>query len=177
MKRRRLQKSRPKGVEMPITPMLDLTFQLLFFFIINYNPNALEGQMNLSLPAPVENKAKVEPKDPTPAGNDEELPAQVTIRIRTFHGADDKENVGKISRVSVQVATGGESTIETPNGNLDDLRRHLEKIREDVDNKTAVRLEPEGKLSFGSTMKILDVCRKAGFTDPGFGSPADMGGG
>ena len=41
--------------QVPITPMLDLTFQLLFFFITLFNPDSamrkLEGQMDLMLPA------------------------------------------------------------------------------------------------------------------------------
>ena len=31
-------------VELPITLMLDMTFQLLFFFIITFNPGQREGQ-------------------------------------------------------------------------------------------------------------------------------------
>ena len=38
-------------IALPITPMLDMTFQLLFFFIINFNPADLEGQMDMSLPS------------------------------------------------------------------------------------------------------------------------------
>ena len=30
--------------------MLDMTFQLLFFFLLNYHPTAPEGQMDLALP-------------------------------------------------------------------------------------------------------------------------------
>ena len=39
------------GVEVMITPMLDMTFQLLFFFIINFNPADQEGLMDMALPS------------------------------------------------------------------------------------------------------------------------------
>ena len=38
-------------ITLPITPMLDMTFQLLFFFIINFHPADLEGQMDMALPS------------------------------------------------------------------------------------------------------------------------------
>jgi biopolymer transport protein ExbD len=37
-------------VALPVTPMLDVAFQLLFFFIMTFHPADLEGQIELSLP-------------------------------------------------------------------------------------------------------------------------------
>jgi len=37
-------------VELPITPMLDMTFQLLVFFLFTFRPPALEGQLDFALP-------------------------------------------------------------------------------------------------------------------------------
>ncbi len=39
-----------KGI-LPITPMLDMSFQLLFFFIFNFNPADMEGAVEMALPA------------------------------------------------------------------------------------------------------------------------------
>ena len=49
-----------------ITPMLDLAFQVLLFFIMTYHPSQLEeGQMDLSLPdAAQAQAAKPEQVDP-----------------------------------------------------------------------------------------------------------------
>lgn len=52
-------------VILPITPMLDMAFQLLTFFIFTYNPSGLEGQFDLSLPSDNEAAAK-ETKTPPP---------------------------------------------------------------------------------------------------------------
>ena len=38
--------------ELPITPMLDMSFQLLAFFVITYKPATLEGSLSMSLPKP-----------------------------------------------------------------------------------------------------------------------------
>src|SRR5208337_3991289 len=39
-------------IQLPITPMLDMTFQLLIFFILTFRPaNLGEGKLDFSLPA------------------------------------------------------------------------------------------------------------------------------
>src|SRR5207245_2732815 len=45
MSRRRKGDAHPE-VELPITPMLDMAFQLLVFFIITYHPPVGEGEFN-----------------------------------------------------------------------------------------------------------------------------------
>src|SRR5262249_28065399 len=37
--------------DLPITPMLDMAFQLMAFFLITFRPMPVEGQMALALPA------------------------------------------------------------------------------------------------------------------------------
>src|SRR5215510_11013444 len=37
--------------DLPITPMLDMSFQLLAFFIMTFKPTPTEGQIPLALPA------------------------------------------------------------------------------------------------------------------------------
>src|SRR5262249_18673150 len=89
---RRVSKSQPPRVEMPITPMLDLTFQLLFFFIINYNPTPLEGQMDMALPAKPEYAAQNQQNvQKSNESAEEELPADLTLVLRTQNrgAADD----------------------------------------------------------------------------------------
>ena len=36
-------------IEIPITPMLDMAFQLLTFFILTYQPAPSEGQFSMNL--------------------------------------------------------------------------------------------------------------------------------
>ena len=57
-------------VDMPITPMLDMTFQLLAFFVLTFQPqSALEGKLEFSLPA-----------NPPPVGTVETPPVIVEPR-------------------------------------------------------------------------------------------------
>ena len=51
MRRRELKADKGVEIDLPIVPFLDMSFQILFFFIMSYHPSALEGQMDLSLPA------------------------------------------------------------------------------------------------------------------------------
>ena len=38
------------GVTLPITPMLDMSFQLLCFFVLTFRPAPAEGQIAVTLP-------------------------------------------------------------------------------------------------------------------------------
>src|SRR5262245_12443937 len=69
------------NVSLPIVPMLDMSFQLLFFFIITFSPGQPEGQIALNLPAPHTSNA-------VPQGAPEvfDLPADRTVSIRVIDG-------------------------------------------------------------------------------------------
>ena len=47
---RRRKEEPPVDITLPITPMLDMSFQLLSFFILTFRPIATEGQMPVALP-------------------------------------------------------------------------------------------------------------------------------
>ena len=73
MRFRTLKRDAPLDIVLPITPMLDMSFQLLFFFIMSFNPNtAFEGHMALALPSEQTKQARDQSKpDPlTPANPD-----------------------------------------------------------------------------------------------------------
>src|ERR1700739_4364734 len=62
-------------VAIPITPMLDMAFQLLTFFIFTYNPSALEGQMELAMPSKSDKQAhQAEEVSTTAEPNKEDVP-------------------------------------------------------------------------------------------------------
>src|SRR5262249_19114902 len=76
---------------LPITPMLDMAFQVFAFFVITFHPSGLEGQMELNLPALGEVKAdKPENVEPKSSDVDVALPAEVTVIVKTAHdGVND----------------------------------------------------------------------------------------
>src|SRR5260370_3347396 len=102
-----MSRRRPKDTgggdmpDLPITPMLDMSFQLLLFLIPFFQPAPLEGQMDLHLPAVGEAKAtapdEVDPKAPSDTTVD--LPSEVTVIVNT---AREGGSVGIISRILVQ---------------------------------------------------------------------------
>lgn len=159
-------------VSLPITPMLDMTFQLLFFFIINFNPADLEGQLDLALPSEdikaahnqkdVKKEASPE-KNPTP-----EFPSDLTVKVRT---QQDEYSQGGISAIFVRNIEGKEELV---NG-LDGLKKYLDDKRTTLTNKEAIKVLGDSKLRLKHVLKVMDVCRNAGFTNVSFVPPEDLG--
>lgn len=162
-------------VAIPITPMLDMAFQLLTFFIFTYNPSALEGQMDLALPAKNEKAAHdaTQVNQTTEANKEEtpEIPLDLNVLIQA-------QNVG-------YTITLEEGVVRTPMGSdLDALRKHLEKLYKDKEagtenkedlKKLAIKVQGDSKLKWGSVVEVMDTCRQAGFANVSFAQPPDFG--
>jgi biopolymer transport protein ExbD len=167
----------PAEVILPITPMLDMAFQLLFFFIMTFNPADLEGQMDLALPVDAD-KAAHDPKDvsekaKTDKNPAEEFPSDLTVKVRTqLDGVKD----GEISALFVRTIDAREDPI--PGGAeaemLAGLKKYLEAKRETTNNKEAIKVQGDGKLKVKAIIKVMDVCRNAGFNRVSFVPPEDM---
>jgi biopolymer transport protein ExbD len=170
MTRRRTQEPMP-GVVLPITPMLDMAFQLLTFFIFTYHPSGLEGEMDLALPSEaVKAAAKKDDVDPNKEANKEELefPADLTVTIRALQGGGPHD--GDISALFIRNADGKEQ----PLADLAALGKYLEKAKETVSNKDAIKVQGDGKLKVKGLLKVMDVCRKAGFVNVSAVQPEDF---
>src|SRR5688572_15707446 len=87
----RKRRSRPEEVGgggvalgLIITPMLDMSFQILSFFIMTYHPSALEGHINGNLVPPsktlIASKDKVDPTD-TPLLPDSDPDPEDTLQV------------------------------------------------------------------------------------------------
>jgi len=159
-------------VTLPITPMLDMAFQLLTFFIFTYHPSAMEGQMDLTLPSEAPKAAK-DPSQVNPqAASDKdatiELPSDLTVIIRT---QQDNIHNGIISALTVQESSGG-----TPLGSdLAQLEKYLKDAQQRVSNKDAIKLQGDGRLKWNAVVQVMDVCRRAGFNNISFVPPPDFG--
>jgi biopolymer transport protein ExbD len=159
-------------IVLPITPMLDMTFQLLFFFIINFHPADLEGQMDMALPSEdvkaahnqKDQKEKSAPdKEPIP-----EFPSDLTVEIRT---QQDENSQGGISALFVRNLEGKKDLV---NG-LDGLKKYLEEKRATLAHKEAIKVMGDSKLRIKHVLKVMDVCRQAGFQNISFVPPEDFG--
>jgi len=171
MTKRRVGEPEQK-VNLPITPMLDMTFQLLFFFIMNFHPADLEGQMDMSLPSEdvkaAHDKKDVNPMSAPQKDKPPEFPSDLTVKVRTQGGEDAN---GGISAISVKNLEGKEEPVK----DLDGLKRFLEEKRATLTNKDAIKVLGDGKLRIKHVMKVMDVCRKAGFDKISFVPPEDFG--
>jgi biopolymer transport protein ExbD len=91
-----------EGVDVPITPMLDMAFQLLTFFILTYKPMPVEGQfiMNL-LPAQPATRMEESPAESTQSS---ELPAGLRT-LPTILRAGPGGRLGRITLGERDVAS------------------------------------------------------------------------
>ncbi len=142
----------PKGeVEVQITPMLDMAFQLLAFFILTYRPAPTEGQfsMNLLPSAPaIDITAKQE--NPGEAKGNADVPAALrTLNTNVYANAE-----GRIGRMTI-----GENEYQT----LDQLEARLKEI---VSDKTLLFdqavIQYDANLRYEDVMKVINV-----FAGPG----------
>jgi biopolymer transport protein ExbD len=157
-------------VTVPIVPMLDMTFQLLFFFIINFKPAAREGQIEMALPS--ENVVAAKDNKPTQGADKDplEFPSDLTVKVRTqLDGVND----GEISALSIHnSSTAREKPID---GGLAGLKRELTEMRKDLTQKDNIKVQGDGKLKVRSLMKVMDTCRQAGFGKVSMVPPEDFG--
>jgi biopolymer transport protein ExbD len=167
---RRRTPDKPVKVDVPITPMLDMSFQLLFFFILSYDPNVVvEGQMEMALPAKIEYAKKdQENPDPVPSDKEEELTLEpdLTVVVKT---QNDGVNNGIISQITLKDLAGEKSV-----RNLDELTARLREAREKegLKNHEEVKIQGDSGLNWGAVVEVMDACQKAGFR-AGFAEPPD----
>jgi biopolymer transport protein ExbD len=166
MARNRRGEASPE-VELPITPMLDMTFQLLTFFIFTYHPSAVEGQMEFSLPS----AATGGPVQPLQPPESIEVPIDDKSQLNVLLKAQrDGSYEGMLSTVLVQ--SGG---AEVALGSLDELSRYLQEQRAASGSARPIQIQAESKLKYAWVAAAMDSCLKAGFKQVGFASPPDLG--
>jgi biopolymer transport protein ExbD len=149
---------------LPITPMLDMSFQLLLFLIPFFRPALLEGQMDLNLPAEP-GRSSLEPS----RSDDEPLTAEpeMTVILRTAH---DGAAVGDIQEVAVQTIS------RTIRLNIDrwptELAETLRQLRDskELSNKTDVVIEADSKIRYDFVVRVMDICARSGFAGTNFRS-------
>ena len=165
MRFRTLKRDAPLDIVLPITPMLDMSFQLLAFFILTFRPsNALEGQMDMALPrAGTAKAAAPEQVDPF-ASSDTDLDkeAEVTVRVESAGGGIDAISVAD---------KAGSAEVKDKAG----LRAKLDDLKRGLGGPAGVRIAAASRLKYSCLVEIMDTCLAAGFTQIGFAPPPDLG--
>jgi biopolymer transport protein ExbD len=179
--------SGPKETEVDlnrvVTPMLDMTFQILFFLIMNFRLPTPEGQVDLKLPA--EDPAAQATQAPD-IPLDKEKSEEYRLRLLVFRNADD--NQGTISGMTWRAKDDGpnapgvpigvldpNSTTEKDNyylklspqmyGLVDKLREY--KPKEGAAKQPTINIECDSKLRYSELLNVMDVMRYMKFNNVG----------
>jgi len=144
--RKNVGKSQPP--EVPITPMLDMAFQLLTFFVLTYKPAPAEGQLIMNLlPAQPATAITAEAPSDQPSDN---LPASLRT-LPTILRAGEGGSLGQI--------VVGETPLST---DPKELERELDKYLQDPDlpfEQTMLKIDP--RLRYSEVMKVMNAFMNA----------------
>jgi biopolymer transport protein ExbD len=155
MGRRRRKTSSQEEVQLNLTAMLDMAFQLLAFFILTFrSPGQIEGQILLRMPPP---QAITVVKGGQAVGSDlkntNPLSGVNTLTISVF--ADPK--TGDIAGLGVG---------EAPVANVSALDRKLQEVFADPGNPfDQVIIQVSDSCRYEELMKVIDVCTRQSTPD------------
>jgi hypothetical protein len=154
MTRRRTEEP-DSEIVIPVTPMLDMTFQLLIFFIVTFNPNRLvEGFWDVTVSEVVPTNSQ-EKNDKTGDKNDQQkFPPEVIVNQLTIQFDDHIANS----------YFGGIAKAYYPNkdmGNSEDNPRpidprEIDLLKDETDRKFAQDLAAKDKACYTLTLKVGD---------------------
>ena len=137
-------------VTLPITPMLDMSFQLLSFFIITFHPMPTEGQLSVNLPkVDAADKPRI---DPTPP---EDKKDEYTVTLIASSSGD-------LASISMKGPTGEMGNIR----NTADLYDQLKKIPKPPGKGAegvSITLEASNDLTYARLIEVMDLAKKAGY--------------
>lgn len=167
---RRQRLDPPIDIQLPITPMLDMSFQLLAFFVITFKAaSATEGQLDVVLPRPLEPKAK----DPT----------QIDVTKQTAAEPDDAADVtvalaahadGDLASITVREKSDKAIAGPTAADMCRALTAELKKLRDAGGNQAVIRIEASPKLKYARVVDAMDACLAAGYRRIGFAAPSEI---
>jgi biopolymer transport protein ExbD len=174
------------SIALPVVPMLDLSFQILFFFIITFNPSKAEGKMSMNLPASGQAKAKDQVAvDLNKSELTLEVPADFVVLVRSY---DDSftlsiRNAEKVDEIGTALGLSQMNSKERRT----EIDKLLQKLQEalakrlkdmkatDGDKATDnVKIEANSKTKYETLVSVMDACIKAGYTQVGFAPPPDL---
>lgn len=155
-------RSRPVDtVPFPVTPMLDMAFQLLAFFVLTFQAPTRETRIDLSLPATAAALPVTDSKntDIVPSNDVDILETDLTL-----HADSDGNGALRSLRLGAVEIKG-----------VDVLETRLRKYRKLLDDRPLrIRLIADAKLRYGDAARVIGACSAAGATSirlPEPGSP------
>jgi biopolymer transport protein ExbD len=143
--------------DLPITPMLDMSFQLLAFFIFTFRPAPTEGQLLLALPEEKGGPSAIE----IPSVDPDKQPVKVVVTVpATAEGtiADIvlREEGSTVAPVKLG---GGEPGVKQYQA---ELKKRFDELKGRPGKLT---IEMDDKLLHAYVVQMIDVGVRTGFTD------------
>jgi biopolymer transport protein ExbD len=144
----------PETVKMDLTPMIDVTFLLLIFFIVTLKFKVLEGRLDASLPKDMGTAA-------TPSEPIEKVNVILLVSDPGTLGPDEKNpNLKKYTGRKVRYEVGTQTF-----RSIDELQRYL-AIQDKAE--TPVTLDPRKGIINEDVMIVLDVIIREKFEKVSF---------
>jgi biopolymer transport protein ExbD len=134
-----------------VTPMLDMSFQLLNFFILTFRPMPTEGQLSINLPKvdATDTPPQMEPVPP------EDKKDEYTITVHSSSGGD-------VALLGLKGPTVNAENIR----NFNDLYSQLKAIPKPAGRGAegvSITIEAANDLNYARLIDIMDLCKKAGY--------------
>lgn len=166
-RKKKREKQLETDINRVVTPMLDMTFQILFYFVINFKPPIAEGQIDLNLPP----EALGAPDTTTIDSDDKADEYRITVYSQS----------GGIDFMTFKVKTFEPEELPEKNM-LGSLQAKLKSIPKPAPNKgkpPVIKIECDKNLKYSELMELMNICREEGFKDVGImpRPPVKRGGG
>jgi biopolymer transport protein ExbD len=151
LKRHSLKRQKTEDVEIPITPMLDMAFQLLTFFILTYHPAPSEGQFSMNL-LPAQPVAKAD----TPAADPKAATDDVPAALKTLDTILRANNDGSLAKITI-----GDGTEVA---DLTALAKEVDELfKKDPSaplpfDQTVIKFD--SRLKYSELVKVIDIFQK-----------------
>lgn len=158
-----MKKMRSMEIEIPVTPMLDMAFQLLAFFILTFQSPTTETRLDLYLPAaPVAlpGSARGQARATPPRRADLDLENDLKIRAE----ADD---LGELKALRL-----GDAPLADLEALADRLRRYSAVLE---GRPLRVRLLADDRLRYEVAARIIGTCNAAGVASIRLADPGSSG--
>jgi biopolymer transport protein ExbD len=166
-----------------ITPMLDMAFQLLAFFVMTYHPHALEGHIDGKLlpPAKAATQGPAIPKSDdmpvVPDDDDTKMNPVVLIKAVPKGQVSNDRKEGEPERLLLKLPDTGDTadTIADAGTNFDKglkrLKERLDAIQKSPSAGKGISIEADPDLHQQYVVAVYDVCKAAGYRSVGFVPP------
>ncbi len=159
--RRRPRPGPPEEVMFPVTPMLDMAFQLLAFFVLTFQVPTDETHLDLDLPvtpASLPGAPRGDARTGPPLKSESDLENDLWVRVE----ADD---LGDLKSLRL-----GESTLPDVNALGDRLKRYVVLME---NRPLRVRIVADDPLRYEEVARVMAACSSAGVATIRLTGPSD----